>query len=126
MMQCHVCGDNANGKSCDLRSIYTGNLQQCGQGEDFCMTDLIHDGQAYPKIYKRLYVLFYKKKRTKTHNIWLCILFSCCVNRQMSNISVHNKVHSEMCLIIKSTLTCLVDFMFVFPYAVLVSLMPLF
>ncbi|XP_052686366.1 uncharacterized protein LOC128165644 isoform X4 [Crassostrea angulata] len=53
MMQCHVCGDNANGKSCDLRSIYTGNLQQCGQGEDFCMTDLIHDGQAYPKIYKR-------------------------------------------------------------------------
>lgn len=65
MMQCHVCGDNANGKSCDLRSIYTGNLQQCGQGEDFCMTDLIHDGQAYPKIYKRLYVLFYNKKEQK-------------------------------------------------------------
>ncbi|XP_034304454.2 uncharacterized protein [Magallana gigas] len=53
MMRCHVCGDNDNGISCDLRSIYTGNLQQCGPGEDFCMTDLIHDGQAYPKIYKR-------------------------------------------------------------------------
>ncbi|XP_065941335.1 uncharacterized protein [Magallana gigas] len=50
---CHICGDNDNGIPCDTRSIYTGNLQQCGPGEDFCMTDLIHNGQPFPTIFKR-------------------------------------------------------------------------
>uniref|UniRef100_A0A8W8NN68 Uncharacterized protein n=1 Tax=Magallana gigas TaxID=29159 RepID=A0A8W8NN68_MAGGI len=51
--RCHVCGDNDNGIPCDTRSIYTGNLQQCGPGKDFCMTDLIHNGQPFPTIFKR-------------------------------------------------------------------------
>eukprot|EP00105_Crassostrea_gigas_P045336 XP_019929484.1 PREDICTED: integumentary mucin C.1-like isoform X2 [Crassostrea gigas] len=50
---CHICGDNDNGIPCDTRSIYTGNLQQCGPGEDFCMMDLIHNGQPFPTIFKR-------------------------------------------------------------------------
>ncbi|XP_052721728.1 integumentary mucin C.1-like, partial [Crassostrea angulata] len=53
MRSCHICGDNDNGIPCDTRSIYTGNLQQCGPGEDFCMTDLIHNGQPFPTIFKR-------------------------------------------------------------------------
>nr|XP_034304717.1 integumentary mucin C.1 isoform X2 [Crassostrea gigas] len=53
MRSCHICGDNDNAIPCDIRSIYTGNLQQCGPGEDFCMTDLIHNGQPFPTIFKR-------------------------------------------------------------------------
>lgn len=52
-MRCHVCGDDDNGIPCDTRSIYTGDPQQCGPGEDFCMTDLIHNGQPLPTIFKR-------------------------------------------------------------------------
>ncbi|XP_048731534.2 uncharacterized protein LOC125648466 [Ostrea edulis] len=51
--KCHVCGNSSNSISCDTRTIYLGNLQTCPQGEDFCMTDIIHDGQANPNIYKR-------------------------------------------------------------------------
>ncbi|XP_078334015.1 uncharacterized protein LOC144625706 [Crassostrea virginica] len=50
---CHVCGDSDNGISCSTQSIYLGSLQQCAPGEDFCMTDLLQDGQQYPKTFKR-------------------------------------------------------------------------
>ncbi|XP_061171438.1 uncharacterized protein LOC133180968 [Saccostrea echinata] len=51
--KCHTCGDANNSISCDTRTIYLGNLQNCAPGEDFCMTDIVHDGHAYPKTYKR-------------------------------------------------------------------------
>nr|XP_034336663.1 thrombospondin-1 isoform X4 [Crassostrea gigas] len=51
--QCHICGDSSNSIPCDIRSIYVGNLQDCAPGENYCMTDLIHNGQTFPSIYKR-------------------------------------------------------------------------
>eukprot|EP00105_Crassostrea_gigas_P029214 XP_011451073.1 PREDICTED: integumentary mucin C.1 [Crassostrea gigas] len=65
MRSCHICGDNDNAIPCDIRSIYTGNLQQCGPGEDFCMTDLIHNGQPFPTIFKRCV------KEEECRNKWL-------------------------------------------------------
>nr|XP_034308306.1 integumentary mucin C.1-like isoform X2 [Crassostrea gigas] len=51
--KCHICGDSPNSIPCDTRAIYVGNLQDCGPGENYCMTDLIHTGQSFPSIYKR-------------------------------------------------------------------------
>ncbi|XP_078334029.1 uncharacterized protein LOC144625721 [Crassostrea virginica] len=51
--KCHVCGDYDSQFSCDTRSIYLGNLQDCPVGADYCMTDIIHDGGTYPSTYKR-------------------------------------------------------------------------
>uniref|UniRef100_K1R499 Uncharacterized protein n=1 Tax=Magallana gigas TaxID=29159 RepID=K1R499_MAGGI len=46
--KCYSCGDSLNSIPCDTRAIYVGNLQDCGPGEDYCMTDLIHTGQTFP------------------------------------------------------------------------------
>nr|XP_034336678.1 integumentary mucin C.1 isoform X8 [Crassostrea gigas] len=51
--KCYSCGDSLNSIPCDTRAIYVGNVQDCGPGEDYCMTDLIHTGQTFPSIYKR-------------------------------------------------------------------------
>ncbi|XP_062601098.1 integumentary mucin C.1-like [Saccostrea cucullata] len=50
---CHTCGNANNSLPCDTRTIYLGNLQSCDPGEDFCMTDIVHDGSPYPKTFKR-------------------------------------------------------------------------
>ncbi|XP_062598783.1 uncharacterized protein LOC134260216 [Saccostrea cucullata] len=50
---CKVCGDYGNGIPCDIRSIYIGPTAQCEVGNDFCMTDMIHDGSGNEKVFKR-------------------------------------------------------------------------
>ncbi|XP_062592553.1 uncharacterized protein LOC134253995 [Saccostrea cucullata] len=50
---CHTCGNADNSLPCDTRTIYLGNLQSCAAGEDFCMTDIVHDESPYPKTFKR-------------------------------------------------------------------------
>lgn len=51
--KCHICGDSPNSIPCDTRAIYMGDSQNCAPGENYCMTDLIHNGQSFPNLYKR-------------------------------------------------------------------------
>ncbi|XP_062601101.1 uncharacterized protein LOC134262785 [Saccostrea cucullata] len=51
--KCHTCRDANSSISCDTRTIYLGNLQNCASNEHFCMTDIVHDGSGNTQTYKR-------------------------------------------------------------------------
>lgn len=38
---------------CDTRMIFLGDSVECPVGQDFCMTDIIHDDSNNEMIYKR-------------------------------------------------------------------------
>lgn len=50
---CKVCGDSDSNIPCDTRTIFLGDSVECPAGQDFCMTDIIHDSSNNEMIYKR-------------------------------------------------------------------------
>lgn len=50
---CKVCGDSDSNIPCDTRTIFLGDSVECPAGQDFCMTDIIHDSSNNEMIFKR-------------------------------------------------------------------------
>ena len=50
---CLVCVNGDINIPCDTRMIFLGDSVECPIGQDFCMTDIIHDDSNNEMIYKR-------------------------------------------------------------------------